>query len=188
MSFPVPSARLRFRIWDTSDSALAEDLWGNPAVTELITKSGTLTHDQIRARLASEIKLQDTYGVQYWPVFHTESGRHVGCCGLHPYRPVDRIYEIGVHLKPESWGQGYAQEAARAVFRFAFAKLGASGLFAGHNPANQASRTLLRRLGFRYTHDEFYEPTGRLHPSYLLTREEWEPSRLPGTASDLQEL
>jgi hypothetical protein len=28
------------------------------------------------------------------------------------------------------------------------------------------------RLGFVHTHDEFYEPTGLMHPSYLLTRQE----------------
>ncbi len=27
-------------------------------------------------------------------------------------------------------------------------------------------------LGFRYTHDELYPPTGLLHPSYLLKRSE----------------
>jgi hypothetical protein len=29
---------------------------------------------------------------------------------------------------------------------------------------------MLRRLGFRYTHDELYPPTGLRHPSYVLTR------------------
>jgi RimJ/RimL family protein N-acetyltransferase len=43
-------------------------------------------------------------------------------------------------------------------------------VFAGHNPANTASRGLLARLGFRYTHDELYAPTGLRHPSYLLER------------------
>ena len=30
---------------------------------------------------------------------------------------------------------------------------------------------MLHRLGFRYTHDELYPPTGLNHPSYLLKRE-----------------
>jgi hypothetical protein len=33
-----------------------------------------------------------------------------------------------------------------------------------------ASRALLGKLGFRYTHDELYAPTGLLHPSYRLDR------------------
>ena len=42
-------------------------------------------------------------------------------------------------------------------------------LFAGHNPDNDASRQLLQQLGFQYTHDEPYAPTGRMHPSYVLS-------------------
>jgi RimJ/RimL family protein N-acetyltransferase len=47
------------------------------------------------------------------------------------------------------------------------------GLFAGHNPKNEASRQLLEKLGFRYTHDEYYAPTGLNHPSYMMTAEEY---------------
>jgi hypothetical protein len=43
-------------------------------------------------------------------------------------------------------------------------------LFTGHNPASDASRARLARLGFRHTHDELYPPTGLLHPSYRLDR------------------
>jgi len=57
---------------------------------------------------------------------------------------------------------------------YAFSTLGVKGLFAGHNPANEASRRVLEKLGFRYTHDEFYPPTGLNHPSYILTAEEFE--------------
>jgi hypothetical protein len=37
-------------------------------------------------------------------------------------------------------------------------------------PGNVASRRLLERLGFVYTHEEFYAPTGLEHPSYLFAR------------------
>lgn len=52
--------------------------------------------------------------------------------------------------------------------RFAFEELGAEALFAGHSPDNNASRHLFLKLGFTYTHDERYPPSGRMHPSYLL--------------------
>jgi hypothetical protein len=35
---------------------------------------------------------------------------------------------------------------------------------------NQAWEGLLRRLGFRRTHEELYGPTGRMHPHYRLNR------------------
>jgi RimJ/RimL family protein N-acetyltransferase len=57
--------------------------------------------------------------------------------------------------------------------RYAFERLEVTGLFAGHNPKNKASRHMLGKLGFRYTHDELYGPTGLEHPCYLLTAEEY---------------
>ena len=47
------------------------------------------------------------------------------------------------------------------------------GLFAGHNPENTVSRHLLQKLGFRYTHDEFYAPTGLQHPSYMMESKDY---------------
>ncbi len=44
----------------------------------------------------------------------------------------------------------------------------ADALFAGHNPHNTESAKVLRKLGFHYIGDEFYEPTGLYHPSYEL--------------------
>ncbi|HYM92183.1 MAG TPA: GNAT family N-acetyltransferase [bacterium] len=63
-----------------------------------------------------------------------------------------------------------AVEAGHAIMTFAFDTLGAKALFAGHHPANTASRAVLEKLGFCCTHEEFYPATGLNHPSYLLTR------------------
>ena len=88
---------------------------------------------------------------------------------MRPYRPELGIHELGVHIRPAFWRQGFASEAARVVIAHALERLHARGLFAGHNPANASSRAMLLKLGFRYTHDELYPPTGLMHPSYLLT-------------------
>jgi RimJ/RimL family protein N-acetyltransferase len=105
-------------------------------------------------------------------VFLLTNDEHVGCCGLqHSSEP--RVYELGFHLRRIYWGQGLAVEAARAVIAYAFATLDAAGLFAGHHPANEASRRVLIKLGFHYMHDEFYSPTGLHHPSYRLSAEEY---------------
>ena len=62
-----------------------------------------------------------------------------------------------------------ATEAARAVVRFAFTRLAAAALFAGHHPDNTASAGVLTKLGFCLTHTELYPPTGLHHPSYWLS-------------------
>lgn len=145
---------------------LAMGLWGDAEVTRLI--GGPFSGAQVRERLAREIATFRQHGMQYWPVFLLASGEHIGCCGLRPYRLENRVYELGFHIRKAHWGRGYAQEGARTVIGYAFGALGAAALFAGHHPANEASRRLLRKLGFEYTHDEYYAPTGLDHPSYLL--------------------
>lgn len=165
----LQTGRLGFRTWQETDREPAMGLWGDPLVTRLIDARGALTSEQVQERLLKEIANQRQYGVQYWPIFLQASGEHVGCCGLRPRDLPARIYEFGVHIRAAHWRQGYALEAGRAVIGYAFGTLGAAGLFAGHNPHNHASRALLLKLGFQYTHDEFYPPTGLQHPSYSLS-------------------
>lgn len=167
--------RIGFRPWTEADLSLAMGLWGDAEVTKLI--GGPLSQEQVQSRLSLEIANLTSFGVQYWPIFLLSHDEHLGCCGLRPYKLDHGVYEVGVHIRSAYWGHGYALEATRAVIEFAFDKLGATGLFAGHNPANEASRRLLSKLGFRYTHDEFYPPTGLQHPSYMLTAVEFARNR-----------
>ncbi|MBI3658948.1 GNAT family N-acetyltransferase [Candidatus Acetothermia bacterium] len=167
----LSSTRLGFRRWSDEDLELANGLWGDPEVTRWI--GGPFTEEQLKDRLAKEISTMKSHGLQYWPIFLLSTGEHIGCCGLRPYKPEERIFELGFHIRTAHWGKGYASEAARAVMKYAFTELRAQALFAGHHPHNEVSRRLLQKLGFRYTHDEFYRPTGLRHPSYFLTAEEY---------------
>jgi RimJ/RimL family protein N-acetyltransferase len=167
----LQSERLGFRTWSEADIGLAMGLWGDPEVTKLI--GGPFSREQVQERLSREMATMQSHGIQYWPIFLLATGEYAGCCGLRPYKSEEGIYEVGVHLRKAFWGQEYAPEAAQAVMRYAFHTLGVKALFAGHNPGNTASRRVLEKLGFRYTHDEYYPPTGLNHPSYLLTAGEF---------------
>lgn len=171
----LQSERLGFRPWSDTDMDLAMDLWGDPEVTKFI--GGPFSRDQVRERLGREIATMQSHGIQHWPIFLRATGEHVGCCGLRPYEAEERIFEVGAHLRPAFWSRGYAPEATEAVIAYAFDRLGARGLVAGHHPGNGASRRVLEKLGFRYTHDRFYPPTGLRHPSYLLTADEFAQRR-----------
>ena len=161
--------RIGFRLWQEEDLNLAIGLWGDFEVTQFFDSRGKLSQAQVNDRLLKEISTQKLYGIQHWPIFLLKNDDHLGCCGLRPYDKSKNVLEIGFHICHRHWGQGYAFEAARAVMRYAFDTIKVSGLFAGHNPKNEGSRHLLAKLGFRYTHDEFYKPTGLNHPSYQMT-------------------
>ena len=174
MTNPIlKTKRLFFRTWTMADFPLASQLWGNALVTKFIDAKGKLTKEDVQSRLDQEIAHERDHRVQYWPIFLISSKEFIGCCGLRPYNLEKRVYEIGFHICPAFWGLGYASEAAHGVMKHAFKQLNARGIFAGHNPDNKASRSLLQKLGFHYTHDEYYEPTGLNHPSYMLTAYEY---------------
>jgi [ribosomal protein S5]-alanine N-acetyltransferase len=165
-SYFLKTQRLGFRCWSDEDFPLAMMLWGDARVTPLI--GGPFTREQVRERLNREISSMSAHGIQYWPVFAHATSDFAGCAGVRPYKMPEGILELGVHLRPKYWGQGLAKEASRAVLEYAFTQLGARGFFAGHHPENEASRKLLSKLGFAFTHKELYEPTGLQHPSYIL--------------------
>ena len=88
-----------------------------------------------------------------------------------PLRSGAGVLEIGAHIDTAFWSGRYGEEAARAVIRLAFGQLGVPALVAGHHPENDASRSLLLRLGFRWTHDAVWDVTGLVHPFYRLDPE-----------------
>lgn len=165
------SPRLEFRTWTEGDLPLARRLWGDSEVTRYLVR-GRLSEHGIRQRLERERLSLERFGFQYWPLFLKETGDFVGCCGLKPCPYEDTAaapeLELGFHLVPEAWGHGLATEAATAVAGLAFERLRAPRLYAGHHPENRASEAVLRKLGFAHVRDVLFEPTGLMHPLYVL--------------------
>lgn len=63
---------------------------------------------------------------------------------------IDVRGEIGYTLAPESWGKGYATQAAAAFCGWCFDSLGLRKLTAHHMAHNGASARVLQKLGFRH--------------------------------------
>jgi len=162
------SPRLGFRCWTADDLPLARQLWGDLEVTRFF--GGPFGEEEIARRLEVEIARMSAYRFQYWPMDLVSTNEHVGCCGLRPFRPDVGIPELGFHLRPKFWGQGLASEGARAIIRFAFETLPAKALSAGHHPENVNSKKVLEKLGFRYSHHEFFPALEIEIPYYLLPR------------------
>ena len=152
-----------------SDLPLARSLWGDPAVTRLISRNG-FTESEIGDRLAREISSQIEHGIQYWPIFLQSDGVFVGCCGLRQRSARPAIPELGFQIGSAHCARDTRWKRLAAWSGYAFESKGFEALFAGHHPENIASSALLARLGFSHLHDEFYPPTGRMHPSYTLYR------------------
>lgn len=171
-AFLLRTPRLGFRYWTSDDLPLARSLWSDPAVTKLMA-SEPWSNQKVQDRLNTEINNAEIHGVQYWPIFLLTDGSFVGACGLKPYKPEERIFEMGYHLVPSAWGKGMASEAAGAVVKYAFQTLNLAAIFAGHHPDNAPSGRVLEKLGFRRIGEKRFEGTGLMHVTYQLTVEEY---------------
>lgn len=168
--FLLKTDRVEFAVWSENDLNEANSLWGNLEVTKLI--GGPFSNEMILERLNNEVNNFKNFGIQYWKIYLGDTMEFVGCCGLRPYKMEDHVVEFGCHLLPSFWGIGIAYNASLAVIKYGFSHVHATKIFAGHNPNNDASRALLRKLGFSFSHHEFYAPTGLQHPSYFLNQED----------------
>lgn len=107
-----------------------------------------------------------------WAVARKEDGLALGTVLLLTL-PNDEHgeVEIGWHLHPDSWGHGYATEAARAVLAHGFAA-GLPEIIAVAHTDNDASINVMRKLGMtdRGVVEKWYDEPSRC---FVTTAEEW---------------
>jgi RimJ/RimL family protein N-acetyltransferase len=150
------TARLRLRPWTTSPADLDRltDLYGRNQVTRWLGGPPSVGAAELVAR---------------WALLHARDDRFL-CWAIDPpggaaagtvlFKPLPHgvgEVEVGWHLHPDSWGHGYATEAARAVIERGF-DAGLPEVYAVVRPGNQASMAVCRRLGMT--------PLGRIRRWY----------------------
>ena len=109
-----------------------------------------------------------------WAIEVRETGLVVGSTVIDVLPDAEAgELEIGWHLHPDSWGHGYASEAAEAVLAWVLAR-GPSEIFALTNLDNHPSQAVARRIGMEDLGetDQWYE-----EPSVLFraTAGTWRP-------------
>ncbi|MDF9808836.1 RimJ/RimL family protein N-acetyltransferase [Streptomyces sp. HB372] len=99
-------------------------------------------------RVFTKVYAQDLFAV--WAV--RRDGLLVGHAEIKRTDAVDG-HEIIYALAPTAWGTGLGTELAQAVIAHGFGALGLTEVHATVAAANEASLTLLGRIGFEHTRD-----------------------------------
>jgi RimJ/RimL family protein N-acetyltransferase len=164
------SPRLLLRAWEDKDADFVLDMYSREEVVRFLgARPQTLRdHDEALGRLAAWRERQDDVHA-VWAIQDRRSGRLLGTVFLvrllasgEPLQPAEET-EVGWHLHPDAWGNGYATEAATAVLSYA-ARMGVSTVYAVTYPENSASQAVCRRLGMRHLGqtDRYYNMTCEL--------------------------
>ncbi len=114
------------------------------------------SEERSRQFVERQIALFDQRGFCLWkltPRLPQDGGGLIGFCGLQPLpgtQPGIEEIEIGWWLARAWWGRGLATEAARAVLRDGFERVGLERMVAIAQPANTASIGIMRKLGLGF--------------------------------------
>ncbi|MYW10277.1 GNAT family N-acetyltransferase [Streptomyces sp. SID2563] len=101
-------------------------------------------HEKIRAALA---RATETPRAQWsWAILHEDD--LIGLISLRRRTPA--MGTISYILREDTWGHGYATQAARQVLSVAFTTAGLNRLEAMHHPDNPASGRVLIKAGFTH--------------------------------------
>jgi len=139
--------RLTLRAWTTSPADLARlsDIYSREEITRWVGGTPSVPPAELVSRWAQVNALDERYGC--WAI-EPADGRLAGTVLFKPLPNGVGEVEVGWHLHPDSWGHGYATEAARAVIDRGF-DAGVPEVYAVVRPGNEASMAVCRRLGMQ---------------------------------------
>jgi RimJ/RimL family protein N-acetyltransferase len=177
--------RLRLRQWIEADrEPFFARLNHDPRVMEFLPN--------LLERAASDAMVDRLHAIiteRGWGLWAVESKadrQFIGFVGLHIPKvdlPFSPCVEIGWRLAFESWGKGYATEAAREVLKVGFDRLGLPEIVSFTATINRRSRAVMERLGMEPEAETFEHPSLpvghplREHDLYRLSREKWSYDR-----------
>jgi len=153
------------------------------ALYEVLADSDIMQHypytfDDARVRnwITRNRERYSVFGFGLWAVVLKETGEMIGDCGLTMQDINGTIKpEIGYHIAKGHQRRGYAKEAAKACWDWAFQNTPFRILYSYMKASNVASSATAMANGMRKV-DEFADEENETTVVYAIAREEWEPT------------
>jgi RimJ/RimL family protein N-acetyltransferase len=143
----IETERLLLRPWRNADR---EPFWAMSCDPEVMRYLPLRTRAESDEDVDRQMAIQAEHGHCLWALERKADRLFLGFCGLQPgpeATPIEGCIEIGWRLRADSWGKGYAREAAQASLRWAWENLDVPEAVAITVPANTRSWGLMVRLG-----------------------------------------
>jgi ribosomal-protein-alanine N-acetyltransferase len=175
MKIHIETQRLLIReIRDEDENGLFE-LDADPEVHRYLGNNPITTREQAREIIQFLHQQYQENGIGRWAVIEKISGNFIGWTGLKliTEKTNDHInyYDMGYRLIRKYWGKGYATETAKAILKYGFDSLQLNEMYAIANIKNDASNTILKKVGLQALQTFNYK--GEEHNWYKITKEEW---------------
>ena len=148
--FPaLTTKRLCLRRIIDSDAENLFELRINEQVMKYIDRPRPRSIEDVQALIITiDNNLNENRGIA-WGITTNESDQLIGTIGFHKIYPENYRAEVGYMLSPIYWKSGFMSECLQTVVTFGFYQLQFHSIEANINPDNDASRQLLKKLGFK---------------------------------------
>lgn len=163
MNVVIETDRLLLRTFNDNDAALLFELNSDPEVTRYTHDS--MTHFSEAEKLLKEGILPHYELNRYgrWAAHLKTSLSFIGWCGLKHF-PISNEVDLAYRFVRQSWGNGYATEAALACLHYGFKRLSLPRIIGKALPENLGSIRVLEKCGMEYIGEEVAH--GYLHKAY----------------------
>jgi RimJ/RimL family protein N-acetyltransferase len=146
----LTTSRLTLRRLDEDDAPFILRLVNEPSWLRFIGDKGVRTLDDARRYLREgPLDMYTQRGFGLYLVLRNGDEQPIGMCGLIKRDALPDV-DIGFAYVPETWGNGYAIEAANAVVAHARDDFGLKRLVAITSLDNDASIRVLERIGMAF--------------------------------------
>jgi RimJ/RimL family protein N-acetyltransferase len=146
----IETARLRLRPLTVEDAPEVARLAGRKEIADtMISIPHPFSEVQARGWITRQLSSEDPPPQLVFAVTTKTDSQLVGTIALREISYEHGQAELGFWIAIDSWGCGFAAEAAGAVVRYAFAELGLNRICAHHMVRNPASGRVLKRIGMK---------------------------------------
>lgn len=126
-----------------------------PEVHLYLNRSPLKSNEEAKDYIKGLLQQYETHGIGRVAVIEKATNQLIGWTGFKfieaPMNDRINFLDFGYRYRKESWGKGYATEAALACIAFYYKNLTHIPLHASTHVDNQASRKVLEKVGFKIT-------------------------------------
>ncbi|MCF7826911.1 MAG: GNAT family N-acetyltransferase [Candidatus Marinimicrobia bacterium] len=174
MKVYLETQRMILREFTEADVDLLVDLDSDPEVTRFINGGKPTPHDYISKIVMPKILeyYKNDNGLGIWACLDKNDQAFMGWLLLRPSHSDPSETELGYRFKQKYWGKGVATEGSAALVKKGFEELHVAVIMATADPANDASRRVMEKVGLRFE-KELTEPDGFVVLKYRLDRKDY---------------
>lgn len=154
----LETERLRLRRLEPGDLDALHALYRDPEIRRHFP-DGTRSLEETREELDWFVAGDPEHpALGLWATILKSSGTFIGRCGLIPWTVDGRPeVEVAYLIDKRYWRQGLGSEAARALVRYGFERLGLARIVAFIEPTNRASIATATKVGLRFEREIDFE-------------------------------